>query len=297
MKKPLLIIISCLLTLGLVFKFYDKIIDGFYLYRITSPTSFHMKIHSYTTEENLASATLALDQPFYYLASGSQSFVFISADKQFILKFFKHYRWKPPLYVSCLPFFKDRWAQKRQDGLIATYRSCLFCMQEFKEETALLYIQLKPSDAINKTITLYNRLGKKYTIPLNTASFVLQKYAQPTSEHLLTLKNLKQHELAKEHIKDLFNNILKKRNKGFTDKDPNFLNNFGFVNNTAVSIDIGGIIKDPKKDNFYFCNHELKKVVKTLLPWIKKHYPEVLPYTKELINEIKEQISENKQFS
>lgn len=270
-------------------KCYDKIVDGFYLYRIKGPSILHTRTPSF--DKDILLVNKALDQPFNYLASGSQSFVFISADKKFILKFFKHYRWKTPFYISWIPFLKESWTKRRVDGLKATYQSCLFCIEEFKQETALIYMQLNPSDTIQKTIKLHNRLGKSYSISLNEMSFVLQKYAEPTSEHLLKLKALKEDATAKLHIRALFTNILQKRTKGFTDKDPNFLNNFGFVNGEAVSVDVGGLIKDPKKDNSYFCNHELKKVARTLLPWLQKHYPELLPYTTTLINEIKEEIS------
>lgn len=288
MKKQLSLTITSLFIFTLLFKCYDKAVDGFYPYRIKYPIHLQTSPSYFYSEKDLTSATNALNQPFYYLASGSQSFVFISKDKQFILKFFKHYRWKEPFYASFFPFFKES-NQKKADGWRATYQSCMFCLKEFKEETALLYMQLEPSKNIKNSITVYNRLGKKYTLSLSNMSFALQKYAKPTSEDLLNLKKAGELEIAKEHMKALFDTMLQKRTKGFTDKDPNFLNNFGFVDNKAVSFDIGGLIKDPKKDSIYFCNHELKKVTKTLLPWLEKHYPELLPYTQELLKDIKSQ--------
>jgi hypothetical protein len=295
--KKILVITACsfLIILAIV-KCYDKAIDGFYLYRIKGPGDITFPMPSFETPD-LSLIEPILDQPFYYLASGSQSFVFVSADGQFTLKFFKHYRWKKLFYFSYFPFLTAPWAKKRADGLKATYHSCLFCMKHFKEETALIYIQLKPSTDFTKTLTLYNRLGKKYTLALNELSFALQRYAEPTPEHLLHLKSLKQDDLAKAHLKALFIHILKKRHQGFTDKDPNFLNNFGFVGDKAISIDIGGIIKDPKKDDHYFCDHELKKVSRALLPWLEKHYPELVPYTLQLIEDVKMQVTQKREFS
>lgn len=274
------------MCIGLVWKGYDKLIDGFYLYRTTPPPD--IRALTYPSAPLLSNEiTEALAQPFYYLASGSQSFAFLSADQRYVLKLFKHYRWKSPFYFSWYPHITRPWTQKRLDGLIATYQSCLFCMHEFKEETALLYLQLAPSQGVHQTLTLYNRLGKKYTLPLETTSFIVQRYAEPVAQHLLKLKAQGQHDVAKECIHALFQHVLRKRLQGFTDKDPNFLNNFGFVEGCAVSIDVGGLIKDPKKDITYFCNRELKKVSKTLMPWLKNHYPELAEYTSTLITELK----------
>lgn len=288
MKKRLLyVVLSTFLGMAVLWKGYDKLVDGFFPYRTIPPTN----LPALSAKAPLsASLSADLNQPFYYLASGSQSFVFISADRQLILKLFKHHRWKAPFYASWLPSLTHYWTQKRLSGLLATYQSCLFCWEEFKEDTALIHVQLTPLRGDHIPVTFYNRLGKAYVISLENTAFVLQKYAEPVAERLLTLKAQGDLTQAQAAIDSLLNHLLHKRSKGFTDKDPNFLNNFGFVGKQAVSIDVGGLIRDVKKDNLYFCNKELKKVKKTLLPWLKKYYPELLPYTNQQIETTKQRI-------
>ncbi|MBM3192538.1 MAG: hypothetical protein FJZ63_07835, partial [Chlamydiae bacterium] len=229
MKKRLVIcVLSAFLGMAVLWKGYEKLVDGFFLYRTTPPTA----LPTLSPEPKFnAALNVCLNQPFYYLASGSQSFVFVSADHQLILKLFKHYRWKAPFYASWLPSLTHYWTQKRLSGLLATYQSCLFCWEEFKEDTALIYLQLTPSRGALLPVTLYNRLGKEYTLSLEETSFVLQKYAEPVAERLLALKDQGDLIQAQVAIESLLNNVLNKRSRGFTDKDPNFLNNFGFVGN------------------------------------------------------------------
>ncbi len=273
-----------MIAVTLILKVYDKVVDGFYLYKIATPKNLS-KIENLTLQNTSLDPFLtkkALDQPYYYLASGSQCFVFVSKDKKFILKFFNHHRWGTPDYLNNIPLsLKKNWIRLRQEGLRSTYKSCCFCINELGKETALIDLELTPNPKYNYTITLYNRLGKRYDLNLNSMTFILQKYADSTSRKFLELKASHQDEEAKKLLDQLFDHLLLRRLRGFTDKDPNLLNNFGIIDNQIVSTDIGGLIKDPKKDITYFYNHELNKVSRRLIPWLKTHYPELIPYTHE----------------
>ena len=74
---------------------------------------------------------------------------------------------------------------------------------------------------------------------------------------------------------------VKRAEKGYSDKDPHLIRNFGFIDGKAVEIDIGGFHHDPKKDLVYFHTHEMRRIERKLLPWIEENYPELAPYTKE----------------
>jgi len=77
--------------------------DGFGPTNITSNLPYHSKWDVTIEQEDIEEAEQALFQPYHYLESGSQSFVFISEDGEYILKFFKHKRWRlNPLFESSL---------------------------------------------------------------------------------------------------------------------------------------------------------------------------------------------------
>lgn|GEM_PF-1834191 len=283
-KVGLWLFCGCLCVVS-TWKIYDKLVDGFYLYRTFPPAHSSLPQSSHLIQ-SFADLRERLEQPFTYLASGSQSFVFVSEDHTLVLKLFKHYRWKSFSYLPWKTKSLTKPSSKQQEGVIATYQSSLFCMEELQEETGLLYLQLQPTNSPLATVTIHNRLGKHYLLPLHSTSFALQRYAEPVTVHLLKLKHLQKHEMAKNHLEKLFHYLVQRRARGFTDKDPNFLNNFGFVEEEPISIDIGGLIKDPKKDIHYFCSKELKKISKTLLPWLHKNYPELSSSAIKLIEEM-----------
>ncbi|MBM3192105.1 MAG: hypothetical protein FJZ63_05600 [Chlamydiae bacterium] len=261
-----------LLVVALMIKGYDKLVDGFYLYKVRAPKNL-LSIQQLPLGEGIAHSSVtskALAQPFYYLASGSQCFVFLSLDKKFILKLFKYNRWIPA----------------NLEGLRATYTSCLYSMQELAQETALIDLQLIPNPCYKQTLTLYNRLGCTYKLPLSSTAFILQSYAQPIPEALLGLKKAHQDEKAKQLINHMLDYLLLRREKGFTDKDPNLLSNFGLIEARVVSLDVGGLIKDPKKDLPYFYGHELEKVKRKLLPWLRRYYPELADYAGKKIQDL-----------
>lgn len=284
-KKRYWIPSSIVLTLA-VLKCYDKIIEGFYPYRINPPAHLNEIV---SLPQDITPLPLeALSQNYYYLASGSQCFAFISQDQKYILKFFKHYRWKEPFYTHMLTSsLKDKKKEKRLEGLKATYDSCLLYQKFFAEKTALRYLQLLPSKAPDFKLNVFNRLGVKHEIFLNKTPFVLQYRANSTAETLQNLRKLQKHALAKQYLQSLFQNVTQKRDLGFTDKDPHFFNNFGFIGSEAICFDIGGLTKDPIKDDRYFCEVELKKIETLLTSWLKDNYPELLPDAETLIEQTK----------
>lgn len=275
MKKAFYFLLSLCLTLGLL-KVYDKAVDGFYPSRIKPIGNTPFSFTSDLSEESKK----AMQQPYYYLASGSQSFVFVSEDGKYVLKFFKNYRWKKPWYFSFLPLknsYKEKVLKKREEGFLSTCQSSLYSYEEMKEETGLLFLQIEASNL--DYISLKDRLHISHKVALEGLSFALQYKAIGIKETLLKYRKDHDTEKAETLIDNLFTFVLKRKEKGLTDKDPNFLNNFGIYKGNILNVDIGGFIKDPNKDMQYFFTKELLKSKKVILPWIAKHYPELTLYT------------------
>ena len=88
--------------------------DGFALVNIYSPKGSD---HGLQTDFPLSISNVNLDQPFYYLNSGSQSYVFLSNDGQTILKFFKFQHMRIPPWIEYLPLpssLAEKRAKKRE---------------------------------------------------------------------------------------------------------------------------------------------------------------------------------------
>lgn len=288
MKSPLSKVLWVLLVLGSlvgVERLSHFLTDGFSYPNISSNLTDRPKWDMTFAEEDLAELETALGQPYSYLESGSQSYVFLSQDKRYVIKFFKHKRWRMnPLFTNIplpesLNKKRERWKRKKKETVEATFGSCKTAYTIFRKETGVLYVHLNKSPPFNKTLTVKNRVGFKHQINLRDVEFVVQKKAIPTDTYLLTLKSEGKIEEAKEALKSLVAFTVKRAEKGFSDKDPHLIRNFGFLEGKAVEIDIGGFHRDPKKDLTYFYSHEIQKIYQKLLPWIEENYPELTEFT------------------
>ena len=82
------------------------------------------------------------------------------------------------------------------------------------------------------------------------------------------------------------NFTVQRATEGYNDKDPHLIRNFGFINDQVIEIDLGGFYQDPKKNEDYFFSHEIYRIRRKLMPWIKKNYPELMDYVENQIKKI-----------
>lgn len=261
--------------------------DSFSYPNITSHLPDQPQWNIPTDPADLQELEVALQQPYSYLESGSQSYVFLSADEQYVIKFFKHKRWRLNPFYTHFPLTgkwaqkRDRWKRKKKETITATFGSCKTAYTTFKEETGVLFVHLNKSPPFDQMLTVKDRIGFKHHIPLKEVEFVVQKRAIPTSRYLLNLKEAGKIEEAKRALKDLVQFTEKRARLGFSDKDPHLIRNFGFLEGKAIEIDIGGFHRDPKKNLHYYYTHERQKISQKLLPWIEKEFPELLPFAQD----------------
>lgn len=294
-KRPFLFYASITLVIASFLvcteRFFHSLTDHFGYPSITSNLCYHKEWEITIDEHDWTETKKALDQPYTYLGSGSQSYVFLSEDKKYILKFFKHKRWTLNPLIEFLPLphslnaKRNQWKQKKKETVESTFRSCLTAYQEFKEETGVFFIHLNKT-TFDQSVTLKDFLGFKHQINLGSVAFVLQKKAIPTDTYLLSLKKEGKIEEAQKALASLLAFTVKRAHKGYCDKDPHLIRNFGFIGGKAVEIDIGGFYHDPKKDLHYFYTHEMEEIEKKLLPWMQKNYAELTPYAKKALAEI-----------
>lgn len=165
-----------------------------------------------------------LQQKFYLRDQGGQSYVFISEDGQYVLKFFKDMPrpWLPwPSY------------QKKKFGkLKRTLTGYQLAYDRLRHETGLLYLHLSPT-SFTLPVVLIDRLHIAHTLDLSSVYFVLQKRAEP----LTTPQNF----LPQIH------RLLEKRSSAqIADHDPRLHSNLGWIDHHLVFIDPGRFTHDPR---------------------------------------------------
>lgn len=249
-----------------------------------------------------------LNQPFTLIGSGSECFVFISADQETVLKCFKIGFARPVYYRKGLltdefiayagtlssglkgawiaPFdtLRRRIYGIREFRLFRTFTSCKIAYEHLREETGILYLHLNPTHTFHRALTLIDRNGAHYSLPIDTAKFLLQRRVTLLEPHFKKLLKEGRLEDIKESIDSLIGLIDRRCLKGFSDRD--FINrNVGYRGNVAIEIDLGSFAFDPAVTAPEGYRQELLLATTEFSAWLKKHAPEWTSYLSKLLED------------
>jgi hypothetical protein len=296
--KICLKIFGFLIVCVLLKKFCHSKTDGFALHKIRSSLSYcsDWEVPSSTLQDNEEIAAI-LDQPFYYLSKGAQSYVFASKDGQTVIKFFRVYHLQPPLWMRILPFPPPlqpyqicKMIEKRR-GLDKDFNSYKLAFQELKNETGLLYIHLNKTDYLKKSLTIFDKIGIGHQLDLDQMEFLIQKKASLVFPSITDLVKTEGIESAKEAISALVKLLVLIRcEKGIFDKDPELNTNFGFLHKIPLQIDVGRFRLAQAHKNPEDYHDDVIRITDNFRQWLDKNYP---PLSEHLLSEI-QQISAQK---
>jgi hypothetical protein len=226
----------------------------------------------------------ALNQPFYYLGSGAQCFVFVSEDQRYVLKFFKHSILDhSPLLNKMLPEFLQH---KRNHRRAAFLKSSEIAIRQLREETGILYAHMEKEEGIPPTLHLIDRLGIHHQVETSSLPFLLQ------TNSLLIHKALPHLTLAQQcAILDRLIALTSARcKKGIADADPFLTRNFGLIDDRVIEFDIGAFAHDPM---LQFPEHAQRELYFTLTAF-QRHlggrFPLLVDYLQQKIDHLVEEI-------
>lgn len=133
---------------------------------------------------------IILQQPFTYIGKGSQSYAFASEDGHYVLKFFKYKHLRPHWLVdalSPLPYFnayRQKQIKRKQRKLEHLFAGYHLAWSSLRDESGLIFIHLNQTQGLYPTATLYDKIGLKRSVPLDSVVFIVQKKAQTTRQLL-----------------------------------------------------------------------------------------------------------------
>lgn len=309
LKKVGMALGKCLLGIGvfgLIHTFCDRRTDGFYLQKLFAqdiPTN-----PLWDTPLPSKDVEALLDQPYTFLGMGSECFTFLSQDKTTVIKFFKldqmrfvYFKraWKKEdhsnldnpahwLHRLPLPSSLEPYIQKvvgiRMFRIQNTFNSCKIAWDRLREETGLLYVHLNPTKQLHKKLVIYDKIGVKHTIDLDSTRFVMQKRAELVTPKIRKLCKEGKETEARRCIDSLVKLILERSKKGIADRDPLVKQNFGFIEDQALEIDTGSFSIDERMKNPFLSHRELYVETRELQEWLQKNSPDLAKYLDEQVN-------------
>lgn len=230
-----------------------------------------------------------LDEKFFYLSKGHQSFVFVSEDGEYVLKFYRFPSHLRPLSWLTHPiaylFDKNRINIKdyNLEKLRSSFESYKIAYKELKDESGLIFLHLDKTDHLKKRIVLVDRLGASYLVDLDSTHFLLQKKGELIFPLLTDLVEHEKMEDAKKVIDEVISLIVKRCHKGIADLDPVLEKNYGWLAGKAIHLDSGRF----KKVEALSEKEEVLKITKGLKIWLQNTNPDLLAYYESRVDSLK----------
>lgn len=242
-----------------------------------------------------------LEQKYTYLGRGMQAYVFLAEDGEHVLKLFK------PLFpafsyslfgknfklgLSKVPFAREFFtllspnsgkAQQNKD-----FQSYFNAFSLVQEETQLRYLHLAKTDYLNHKLELYDKIGVKHLLDLDSTCFLIQKKADLFYPTLSSLVQKGQIEEAKELIDSFVKLSFRFIKQGIV--NPTTLKkNFGSIGHKAVQIDVGRIFtKENLGLNEAPTTSQIAHSTSTLKKWLSEEAPALSDYLEVSIAKEKE---------
>ncbi len=212
---------------------------------------------------------LILSQPFSLYQRGSQAYVFLSQDRQYVLKIFAK-----PLKNYVFPYrFHLRFHHKPQEP----YRTLIekgargyhLASKLPPFATGLIYTHLNITNNLLPSIPLRDAFGRRYTLPLDGYRFVLQRTCKPLTLALTqsARTNPKQ---TQQLIQSYFKTISLRASFDIKNCDTEFKKNFGVLDGKVVEFDCGEYAPlAPEQQEL-----ELATFQDRIRYWIERHLPQ-----------------------
>lgn len=220
-----------------------------------------------------------LEQNFYYLGKGCQSYVFESADGNYVLKFIKYQRFRPQPWLEYLTFLPsmDRYLQNKlkvkREKLESVFTSWKIAYEALSKETGVFYIHLNKSSNLNRKLVIVDKLGLKHSLNIDNYEFLIQRKAAmlcPTINKWMAEGDVKS---SQELITSLLNRIISEYERDYADNDHALMQNTGVLDKQPVHVDVGQFVKNTRVRNNTVRNQELFNKTWKFRKWLEKHHP------------------------
>jgi hypothetical protein len=125
-------------------------------------------------------------------------------------------------------------------------------------------------------VTLIDRLGTTYHVPLETTSFILQRKYPLWSKEFFKAIQLSDKDKARQALKALLINVLERGRKGIFNKDRSFLRNYGFDGEHAYQIDVGSFFTSQEFSSKVILAKSVYDSVEPIQAWVAEIAPDLL---------------------
>lgn len=222
-----------------------------------------------------------LKQKFNYLGKGCQSYVFLSEDGQYVLKFFKYQRFRIQPWLNLFSFvpavdeYRSRKIEKKQSKLEGVFRSWKLAFEELQPETGFVYVHLNKTTHLNGPIAIYDKMGFEHRLDPNQYEFLVQRKAQMLCPYIDELMLQGKVVEAKELLDRIIALIITEYQRGYADNDHALMQNTGVLDGFPIHIDVGQFVKEERAKDPEVYKQDLFSKTYKFRKWLGKKYPDL----------------------
>lgn len=275
------LLLACAVAYG-AGRLYFYVTAGFTLGNISSTLPYDSRWDIGTLPpKKKESVQTALSQVYTYLGKGCQSYVFLSADGKYVLKFFKYQRFRPQEWLNYFSFipavdtYRLEKIEKKKEKLNNLFTSLKVAYDELQPETGIIYIHLNKTHDLGINLAIVDKTGFTHHLDLDQYEFMLQKRAEMLTSTLDKWMTSGQSEKAKRLIDELLDVISSEYQRGLGDNDHALMQNTGVLEGHPVHIDAGQFARNEKFKETKVAKQELFNKTYKFRFWLKKHHPEL----------------------
>lgn len=219
-------------------------------------------------------------QKFYFLSSGSLSYVFVSKNDKYVLKFFKMYKILPKNWLRDFPFslfekYRFDHVEKKEHLFENIFRNFKIAFEELREESGLIYLHLNKTRELRKKVTLIDQEGKKIQVDLDSKEFVVQRKAMDICDYFLSFKGTQKEDELRRGVRNFLQLIASRCKKGYGDQNTDLRNNCGFVDGRIIFFDFDLLFADESLKNPHYLQMQILSAVEMFAHWAEQFYPDL----------------------
>lgn len=271
-------------------RLYFEVTGGFWISHIHSDLKPNaaFDVRASTAEEN-AIWNQVSKTPWRYLGKGCQSYVFESEDKQYVLKFFKHQRFRNRSWVSLfkgLPLLSSKIEKKqtaRAAKLAYFMRSWKIAFDDLPVESQVVRVHLNKTKDLGVNFILIDKVGFTHSVPADDVEFLIQRRAEPLADWIERQEQAGHPEKVRELLNELVAMLVSEYERGLLDRDPALLQNTGVYQDHPVHMDVGQFEKNDAYKNPDLWAVELFNRTYDFRLWLQERYPIEEEYLTSLV--------------
>lgn len=234
-------------------------VEGFSEDKISSSLPVHPQWTIPVPEESVQIKEI-LGSRFKFLGEGAQAYAFESPDGKYVLKFFKMRRFSP----STADYLCPHVVRRRLKNLRWVFNGYKIAYDNFRQDTGLVFIHLAKTDYLKQKVTIVDDKGAMHHIDLDKTEFVLQEKAELLFDRLAKQHRAGDQQGVWQSIADVLALVKRRIDQGYADRDKGVSNNYGFVGERPIQLDVGRLYKGSKEGQFEHVQQRIERWQKAI---------------------------------